>query len=88
MTDKLVMSMGVLALLVIAPASSGQIRPAQEADLAIRNIIPQINVVMELQAAEVDKGKRFESGMVVDPITLKPSDTIAFALQVMKQRGA
>ncbi len=45
------------------------------------------NMSVQRQAAEVDKVKRFESGMVVDPITLRPSDTIAFALQVMKQRG-
>jgi len=35
------------------------------------------------QAAEVDKVKRSESGMIVDPITLPPNKTIADALAVM-----
>jgi len=43
------------------------------------------NMSIEDQAAEVEKVKRFESGMVVDPITLSPTDTIAHAMQVMKK---
>jgi IMP dehydrogenase len=39
------------------------------------------------QAAEVENVKRFESGMVVDPITLATDDTIAHALQIMAKRG-
>ena len=45
------------------------------------------NLSIENQAAEVGKVKRFESGMVVDPITLSPNDTLTYALQVMKTRG-
>lgn len=45
------------------------------------------NMSIEEQAAEVEKVKRFESGMVVDPITLNPDDTVAHAWQVMKKRG-
>lgn len=41
------------------------------------------NMSVEEQAAEVEKVKRFESGMVVDPITLSPGDTIAHAMQTM-----
>jgi IMP dehydrogenase len=36
-----------------------------------------------LQAAEVDKVKRSESGMIVDPITMRPEQRIAEALEVM-----
>ncbi len=45
------------------------------------------NMSIEEQAAEVGAVKRFESGMVVDPITLSPDDTIAHALQIMAKRG-
>lgn len=43
------------------------------------------NISPEKQAAEVDKVKRSESGMIVDPITLSPDKTIGEALGVMKQ---
>ncbi len=38
------------------------------------------------QAEEVRKVKRFESGMVVDPITIFPDATLADALAVMRRR--
>jgi IMP dehydrogenase len=41
------------------------------------------NMSIEHQAAQVDKVKRSESGMIVDPITLPPDKTIADALEVM-----
>ncbi len=41
------------------------------------------NMSPERQAAEVDKVKRSESGMIVDPITLSPDKTIGDALEVM-----
>jgi IMP dehydrogenase len=41
------------------------------------------NLSIEAQAAEVDKVKRSESGMIVDPVTCRPEQTIAEALQVM-----
>ena len=43
------------------------------------------NLSPERQAAEVDKVKRSESGMIVDPITLPPDMPIGEALSVMKQ---
>ncbi len=43
------------------------------------------NMSIKKQAQEVDKVKRSESGMIVDPITLPPNKTIASALEVMKQ---
>jgi len=45
------------------------------------------NMSIEEQAAEVAIVKRFESGMVVDPITLSSEDTIVHALEIMKKRG-
>jgi IMP dehydrogenase len=41
------------------------------------------NLEIEQQAAEVRKVKKFESGMVVDPVTIKPTETLADALQLM-----
>ncbi len=43
------------------------------------------NLSPEQQAAEVDKVKRSESGMIVDPITLPPDRPIAEALEVMQK---
>jgi IMP dehydrogenase len=43
------------------------------------------NLSPERQAAEVDKVKRSESGMIVDPITLPPDRNIGEALEVMKR---
>ena len=41
------------------------------------------NLPFEAQAAEVDKVKRSESGMIVDPITMRPEQRIFEALEVM-----
>jgi len=41
------------------------------------------NLSIQEQAAEVDKVKRSESGMIVDPVTCRPEQTIAEALEVM-----
>ncbi|MFB3916680.1 MAG: IMP dehydrogenase [Terriglobales bacterium] len=43
------------------------------------------NMNIEQQAGEVDKVKRSESGMIVDPITMSPDDKIADALEVMRR---
>src|SRR6516165_8887332 len=42
------------------------------------------NLTIEQQATEVDKVKRSESGMIVDPITMEPHEKIADALEVMR----
>jgi len=42
---------------------------------------------IEKQAEEVDKVKRHESGMIVDPITMKPQNKIYEAKEVMKKFG-
>jgi IMP dehydrogenase len=43
------------------------------------------NLSIEDQASEVDRVKRSESGMIVDPITLSPSHRIFEALDLMKK---
>ncbi|HET8606498.1 MAG TPA: IMP dehydrogenase, partial [Gaiellaceae bacterium] len=41
------------------------------------------NLSIKAQAAEVDRVKRSESGMIVEPVTLAPDDTVEHALAVM-----
>src|SRR3954447_12967993 len=43
------------------------------------------NLSIELQAGEIDKVKRSESGMIVDPITMSPDEKISDALDVMRR---
>ncbi len=43
------------------------------------------NLSIAQQAAEVDKVKRSESGMIVDPVTISPDQLIADALEVMRR---
>lgn len=43
------------------------------------------NMTVERQAEEVDKVKRSESGMIVDPITIGPDQPITDALDLMKR---
>ena len=42
------------------------------------------NMSIDRQAEEVDRVKRSESGMIVDPVTVDPDQKIADALEVMK----
>src|SRR5690349_8684607 len=42
------------------------------------------NLTIEQQANEVDKVKRSESGMIVDPVTMHSSDKVSDALEVMR----
>jgi IMP dehydrogenase len=43
------------------------------------------NMPIERQGEEVDRVKRSESGMIVDPITMEPDQKISEALEVMKR---
>src|ERR1700719_2757724 len=43
------------------------------------------NMSIDRQAEEVDRVKRSESGMIVDPVTVDPEQKIADALEVMKR---
>jgi IMP dehydrogenase len=71
------------------PLVSAAMDTVTEAELAIAlarqggiGIIHK-NMQAKKQAAEVDKVKRSESGMIVNPITLPPQETIGEALNVM-----
>jgi IMP dehydrogenase len=43
------------------------------------------NMAPEEQAKEVQRVKRAESGMVLDPVTVRPDDTLRIALEVMRR---
>ena len=43
------------------------------------------NLTIEVQAQEVDKVKKSESGMIVDPITMRPNQKIREALDIMSR---
>jgi IMP dehydrogenase len=43
------------------------------------------NLTIEQQAGEIDKVKRSESGMIVDPITIEPERKIGDALELMRR---
>ncbi len=42
------------------------------------------NMSIDQQKLEAEKVKKSESGMILDPITVKPEDTVAFALDLMR----
>src|SRR5262245_42613473 len=43
------------------------------------------NMAPEAQAQEVSKVKKSESGMIIDPITVRPEEPISAALQIMRE---
>ncbi len=43
------------------------------------------NLPLKIQAKEVEKVKRYSSGMIVDPITLNPTQTIRKALEIKQK---
>src|ERR1700726_1677364 len=45
------------------------------------------NLEPEIQAEQVRRVKRFESGMVVNPVTIGPNATLVEALDLMKANG-
>jgi IMP dehydrogenase len=45
------------------------------------------NLPVAAQAAEVDKVKRSQSGLIVDPVTLQPDDRVGGALELMAAHG-
>ena len=45
------------------------------------------NLKIEEQVTEVKKVKKFESGMILDPITLSPDTPVAEAVQLMKKQS-
>ena len=76
-------------LLLNTPLVSSAMDTVTEAALAIAlaqeggiGIIHK-NLSIEAQAAEVDKVKRSESGMIVDPITMAPHQPVYEAIEMM-----
>ena len=73
------------------PVLSAAMDTVTEADMAI--VMAQLggigvlhrNLSTEEQAAAVRAVKRYESGMIVNPITMKPRQTLAEALDLMKR---
>ena len=45
------------------------------------------NLEPDQQAEEVRQVKKFESGMVVNPVTITPQETLAYALEMMRRYG-
>jgi IMP dehydrogenase len=72
------------------PILSSAMDTVTEADMAIAMAqfggigVLHRNLGVEEQAAAVRQVKRFESGMVVNPITMAPDQTLADALELMK----
>src|SRR5919202_1062660 len=72
------------------PILSSAMDTVTEADMAIA--LAQLggigvlhrNLDVDVQATAVRQVKRFESGMVVNPITMTPDQTLAEALELMK----
>ncbi len=73
------------------PLASAAMDTVTEAGLAIALArqggigVVHRNLSIEDQAAEVDKVKRSESGMVVDPVTMRPNDRIRDVIKMMGQ---
>jgi IMP dehydrogenase len=73
------------------PILSSAMDTVTEADMAIAMAqfggigVLHRNLSVEEQATAVRQVKRFESGMVVNPITMAPDQTLAEALELMKQ---
>src|SRR4051794_36596021 len=72
------------------PLLSSAMDTVTEADMAIAMAqlggigVLHRNLTVDEQAAAVRQVKRFESGMVVNPITITPDQTLAEALELMK----
>src|SRR5438309_9217649 len=72
------------------PILSSAMDTVTEADMAIAMAqlggigVLHRNLTVEEQAAAVRQVKRFESGMVVNPITMTPEQSLADALELMK----
>ena len=75
------------------PLISAAMDTVTEANLAIAMAqaggigVVHKNMPIDRQAGEVRRVKKFESGMVVNPVTIGPEQTLADALQVMSDNG-
>src|SRR3954467_5358614 len=77
------------AIALEIPIASAAMDTVTEARLAIALAraggigVVHRNLSIEAQAAEVDRVKRSEAGMIVEPLTLAPDDSVEHALAVM-----
>ena len=75
------------------PILSAAMDTVTESELAIRMAqsggigVIHKNLEPELQAQEVQKVKKFESGMVVNPLTIYPENTLEEALHIKKKNN-
>ncbi len=75
------------------PVLSAAMDTVTEADMAIAMAqnggigVMHRNMEIDDQARMVRKVKRFESGMVLDPITIAPNETLEDALDLMRRHG-
>jgi IMP dehydrogenase len=80
LTQKIALSIPIIsAAMDTVTEAPLAIAMAQEGGLGIIHK----NMTIPAQAAEVDKVKRSESGMIVDPVTVSPTARVADALEVM-----
>src|ERR687884_1094605 len=79
------------AIRLTIPLCSAAMDTVTEASLAIAIAqqggigVVHKNLSVERQAEEVDKVKRSESGMIVDPVTIRPDRPVSEALAVMER---
>lgn len=78
-------------ILLNIPVTSSAMDTVTESRLAIALAqqggigIVHRTMTIDRQAAEIDKVKRSESGMIVDPVTVRPESRIAEALEIMRK---
>jgi IMP dehydrogenase len=84
LTDKIMLNIPLVsAAMDTVTESRTAIAMAQEGGIGIIHR----NLTVERQAAEVEKVKKFESGMISDPITVDPEQKIADAQAIMQKFG-
>ena len=80
-TRSITLNIPIVAAMDTVTESHMAIALAQQGDIGIIHR----NLSIEQQADEVDKVKRSESGMIVDPVTMSPTDKVSDALEIMRR---
>jgi IMP dehydrogenase len=82
LTNNIILSMPIVSAAMDSVTESGTaICMAQEGGIGIIHR----NMSIERQTLEVDKVKKSESGMIVDPITIEPEQKVQDALELMNK---